>query len=322
MSRPLRIEFEGAFYHVTSRGNERKRIFFTPRDYEKFKEYVAEAERKYQFILHCYVLMTNHYHMLIETPHKNLHKIMQYLNSSYSTYVNTKRQRCGHLFQGRYKAIIIDKNSYFVELSRYMHLNPVRAKMVEKPEDYAYSSYSEFIKGGNDPILSKAFLLRTFTEEATRAREMYRSFVEDGLKEDLENPLTKAYGGFILGDEDFVTEVLENIGGDELESEDIAQRRVLSSTMHVENILAMLAEHFDVPLEVMVEKGSNRRKICVYMLKKYSDASNKRISEVLGGRTYSSAAKIYQRFIKELENDAELKREVEVLEQTLPFVQA
>lgn len=155
MTRPLRIEFEGAFYHVTSRGNERKKIFFTPRDYDKFKEYVAEAERKFGFILHGYVLMTNHYHLLIETPDKNLQKIMQYINSCYSTYTNVKRGRSGHLFQGRYKAIIVDKDSYLAELSKYIHLNPVRAKIVERPEDYWHSSYRAYAVDTDDPIISR-----------------------------------------------------------------------------------------------------------------------------------------------------------------------
>ena len=125
MARPLRIEYEGALYHVTARGNERGKVFFTKADYRKFREYLREGQTKYGFILHCYVLMTNHYHLLIETPEKNLSRIMHYLNSSYTTYINIKRKRSGHLFQGRYKAILVDRDSYLLELSRYLHLwNP------------------------------------------------------------------------------------------------------------------------------------------------------------------------------------------------------
>lgn len=228
MTRPLRIEYEGALYHVTSRGNERKNIFFTPRDYEKFKEYIAEGSRKFHFILHCYVLMSNHYHLLIETPEKNLQRIMQYINSSYSTYTNTKRRRSGHLFQGRYKAIIVDKDSYLVELSRYIHLNPVRAKMVNRPEDYANSSYRTYITPMIDPIVNKSFILRTFAAETDKSQSLYKNFVEDGLREGLINPLDSVFGGTILGDEDFVNEVLANIEEFELEDEDIAHRKVLA----------------------------------------------------------------------------------------------
>jgi len=131
MARALRIQYEGAMYHVTARGNDGRKIFLGKRDYDKFKEYLGEAKEKYRFLLNAYVLMTNHYHLVVETPQKNLSRIMHYLNSSYTTYTNIKRNRSGHLFQGRYKAIVVDKDSYLLELSRYLHLNPVRAKMVE-----------------------------------------------------------------------------------------------------------------------------------------------------------------------------------------------
>jgi REP element-mobilizing transposase RayT len=101
MARPLPIEYEGAFYHVTARGNENGKIFFTKKDYEKFRGYIAAAQGKFSLILHAYVLMTNHYHLIVETPRKNLSRIMHFLNSSYTTYVNIKRKRTGHLFQGR-----------------------------------------------------------------------------------------------------------------------------------------------------------------------------------------------------------------------------
>ena len=99
---------------------------------------MEEAQEKYGYLLHCYVLMTNHYHLIIETPRANLSSVMHYINSSYTNYINIKKRRSGHLFQGRYKAILIDRDSYLLELSRYLHLNPVRAKMVERPEDYPY----------------------------------------------------------------------------------------------------------------------------------------------------------------------------------------
>jgi len=140
MARQLRIEYEGAFYHITSRGNERRKIFFSKTDYKKFKEYLSDAQKKYNYRLHCYVLMTNHYHLLIETPDGNMSKVMHYLNGAYTNYINRKRNRYGHLFQGRYKAILVDHYSYLLELSRYLHLNPVRAGMVSKPGEYEYST--------------------------------------------------------------------------------------------------------------------------------------------------------------------------------------
>src|SRR5512136_2688119 len=116
MARPLRIEYEGAFYHVTSRGNERRNIFFSRSDYYKFLSYLEAAQGKYHFLLHCYVLMPNHYHLLLETPSPNLRQVLHYLNGSYTNFVNLKRGHCGHLFQGRYKAILVDRDNYLLEL--------------------------------------------------------------------------------------------------------------------------------------------------------------------------------------------------------------
>ena len=135
MARPLRIEYPGAFYHVTSRGNERKDIFKSQRDREKFLSYVESAVVRYGAVVHTWCLMSNHYHLLLETPAGNLSQIMRHINGAYTTYVNVKRKRAGHLFQGRYKAILVEADAYALELSRYMHLNPVRASMVVNPSN-------------------------------------------------------------------------------------------------------------------------------------------------------------------------------------------
>ena len=131
MARPLRIAFPGAFYHVTARGNERKAVFKSIRDRQKFIEYLETATERYNAVIHAYCLMDNHYHLLLETPSGNLPQIMQHINGAYTTYFNLKRVRAGHLFQGRYKAILVEMDEYAKELSRYIHLNPVRAKLAE-----------------------------------------------------------------------------------------------------------------------------------------------------------------------------------------------
>ena len=138
MARPLRITYPGAFYHVTSRGNERKNVFKSKRDRVKFLEYLDSATKRYDAVIHAFCLMDNHYHLLLETPSGNLPQIMRHTNGAYTTYFNVKRERSGHLFQGRYKAILVDMDEYAKELSRYIHLNPVRAKMVKTPEEYEW----------------------------------------------------------------------------------------------------------------------------------------------------------------------------------------
>ena len=138
MARPLRITYPGAFYHITSRGNERKNIFKSQRDREQFLIYLESATERYGAKIHVYCLMSNHYHLLLETPLANLSQIMRHINGAYTTYFNIKRERAGHLFQGRYKAILVEMDEYAQELSRYIHLNPVRAGIAEMPEQYPW----------------------------------------------------------------------------------------------------------------------------------------------------------------------------------------
>ena len=126
MARSLRIEYPGAYYHITSRGNERKAIFKNKGDRKSFLLYLKSAYLRYGAIVHVFCLMNNHYHLLLETPKGNLSQIMQHINGAYTTYFNVNHKRAGHLFQGRYKAILVDSDAYAGELSRYMHLNPVR----------------------------------------------------------------------------------------------------------------------------------------------------------------------------------------------------
>ena len=172
MSRSLRIVYAGAFYHVTSRGNERKAVFRTHRDREKFLSYLESATERYRAVVHVYCLMNNHYHLLIETPSGNISQIMHHIKTAYTAYFNTKHERSGHLFQGRYKAIVIDADEYAREVSRYIHLNPVRAGLIEKPEEYRWSSYQYYIfKSGAPPVAQERFYSELFWQGTENCHE-------------------------------------------------------------------------------------------------------------------------------------------------------
>ena len=141
MARPLRLEYEGALYHVTSRGNARESIFLDEGDRSRFLEILADVVDRYGWICHAYCLMTNHYHLLIETPSAGLSRGMQLLNGVYTQWVNRRHDRVGHLLQGRFKAILVEKESHLLELARYVVLNPVRAKMVRSVRAWRWRSY-------------------------------------------------------------------------------------------------------------------------------------------------------------------------------------
>ena len=205
MARQLRIEFPGAFYHVTSRGNEQKDVFKSQKDREKFLDYLETASARYGAVIHAYCLMSNHYHLFIETPGGNLSQIMRHINGAYTTYFNVKRKRAGHLFQGRYKAILVEADAYAAELTRYIHLDPVRAGMAVRPEAYLWSSYRTYIGQTTTPEwLSTGFILDPFSPNRAQAQIKYRQFVEDLLQTDYESPLTGTVAATLLGSAAFV----------------------------------------------------------------------------------------------------------------------
>lgn len=320
MARPLRIEYEGALYHVTARGNERGKVFFTKMDYRKFKEYLADAQIKYGFIIHCYVLMTNHYHLLIETPDKNLSKIMHYLNSSYTTYINIKRKRSGHLFQGRYKAILVDRDSYLLELSKYMHLNPVRAKMVERPEEYSYSSYNAYISGIDD-LATATSILSVLSKNIVAAREKYRGFVESALSEGMENPFKSVYGGMILGSPSFIKDTLKQIEDELLYKEETSHRKALQASHGLDDIISTVCERQGVTQEELLSPDRNDlRKMCIYFMKKYVVVTNRQIGELLGGMSSFAVAKAYQRVVIDLKADVSLRKKICLVEHAMSRV--
>jgi putative transposase len=212
MGRPLRIQYPGAFYHITSRGNEKRDIFKSNGDREKFLSYLQSAHERYGGIIHVYCLMDNHYHLLLETPRSNLSQILHHINSAYTIYFNIKRRRSGHLFQGRYKAILLDKDAYCQELSRYIHLNPVRAGLVNTLLAYPWSSYPSYIGSRQGPEwLTTDFVLRYFGGDEPSARENYQKFVEGALDKESKNPLKDVFASTILGTPEFISWVREKM---------------------------------------------------------------------------------------------------------------
>ena len=211
MARPLRIEYSGAFYHVTSRGNERKAVFKSRRDREQFLSYLESATERYGATIHAYCLMDNHYHLLVETPLGNLSKIMRHINSAYTLYFNTKRMRSGHLFQGRYKAILVDADVYLKELSRYIHMNPVRAGIAENPNEYEWSSCRYYTHKGKSPEwLYRDFIFSCFAKKPATAMKKYRAFIQAAIGADCQSPLSGRLHAVILGSREFVDEIKED----------------------------------------------------------------------------------------------------------------
>ena len=203
MTRPLRIEFEGALYHVTSRGDRQEPIYEDDLDRERFLEILGEVVRVRNWICHAFCLMGNHYHLVIETPDGNLSKGMRQLNGVYTQASNRRHGKVGHLFQGRYKAILVDADAYLLELTRYVVLNPVRAGMVKRPRQWPWSSFQAM--AGQDkvpPWLATDGLLAQFSSERPEAVRRYVQFVEEGIRQEgIWRDLNRQ---IFLGDDQFV----------------------------------------------------------------------------------------------------------------------
>jgi len=205
MARPLRIEFPGAAYHITSRGNARELIFLDEQDKKNFLKILCSVIKRYNWLLHAYCLMDNHYHLLIETPEGNLSKGMKQLNGQYTQSFNWKHKRVGHLFQGRYKAIVVDKDTYLLSLCRYIVLNPVRIGIVKNPNDWQWSSYNSTV-GNTKAIdcLNTDWILSQFDEDRTKAKRKYRDFL---LEKEVESPWKILVGQVILGRSGFIKKI-------------------------------------------------------------------------------------------------------------------
>ncbi len=218
MSRPLRLEFAGALYHVTSRGNAKKPIYLQDDDFKLFLSVLSDVCEKYNWVIYAYCLMTNHYHLLVETPDANLSKGMRQLNGVFTQSMNRKHHRVGHLFQGRYKAILVDKDAYLLELCRYIVLNPVRAKMVNSPDEWLWSSWHSMTgKFNSTAWLATDTLLGLFSNERHRAIESYIDFVNRGIDKKIWHNLK---GQIFLGDNAFVVKhqaMQDKVEGDLLE---------------------------------------------------------------------------------------------------------
>jgi putative transposase len=302
MARPLRIEYPGAYYHITSRGNEQKDVFKSQRDREKFLEYLASATERYGAVIHAYCLMNNHFHLLLETSDGNLSKIMRHINGAYTTYFNIKRKRVGHLFQGRFKAILIEADEYLTELSRYIHLNPVRVGIVETPEQYQWSSYRSYSGHSKPPEwLRTGFILDCFANNTADANSKYRAFVEDRQGKENESPLKSTIASSILGNAAFIDEITTiHLHGKK--DGNIPALRQLSSRPTPEEII-------NAAKAVFPDDEKLARRASIHLCHKHS---GQRLGEI--GKSFNvrdtAISEASRRFAMELEADGKLREMV------------
>ncbi len=283
MPRPKRIHYEGAVYHVTSRGNERRKIVVDDADRQVFLSVLAETQGHYGILCHSWVLMDNHYHLLLETPASNLSMAMKHLNGIYTQKFNRRHHRVGHLFQGRYKAIVMEKDTYLKELCRYVVLNPVRAKMVNKPEGWKWSSYrSTAGLEGAEKWLETAWLLGQFGKDMKGAQKAYRLFVADGVGRKT-SPWEELHSRVYLGSKEFLKKVHET--GQAHQHLDIPKYQKHVVKEDPEKLIRKVAKAYGESREELLKawkRKSEARDVLIYLLKRKTKLTSKEIGEKIG----------------------------------------
>jgi REP element-mobilizing transposase RayT len=194
-------------YHVITRGNRRQGVFQDEKDFEQFLTYLSNCKNRFPFRLYAYALMQNHLHFLIEVGEIPLSRIMQSLLFGYAHYFNRRYREVGHLFQGRYKAILCDKDAYLLELVRYIHLNPVRARIAKRPEDYTWTGHLSYLGKGRKGLIDEGFILDQFGGSRSMASRKYRQFVWEGISEGHEEKYYRVKDQLYLGEDGFINQI-------------------------------------------------------------------------------------------------------------------
>ncbi len=259
MARRMRIEVEGGLYHLITRGVGRQDIFHDEQDFAKFLALLAAQKLTLPFYLYAYCLMTNHLHLLIERRVDDIGRIMQRVLTGYAQYYNRRYGRVGHVFQGRHKAVLCQSEPYLAELVRYIHLNPVRAKMVELPEQYAYSSHREYLGIDKRTIVDVDPVLRRFGPKPALARRRFAAHVAAGMKLGAQEQFYASESG-ILGSEEFVDSMIHRIGEHDVHA-GARRRKELKEAKgcDINSLLTLVGKRFQIPKEEICSRIKNPR---------------------------------------------------------------
>ena len=304
MTRPLRLSFENAFYHITARGNRREKIFYSSRDKEIFLKRLKETLIKYSMICYAYCLMDNHYHLFIKTNKSNLSQGIHYLNSSYANWFRNKHQIIGPVFQGRFKSILVDADNYALVLSAYIHLNPLRAGIVRQLEDYPWSSYLDYLNLRKSNITDPSFVLKSIDNNTLKAIKKYRNYLIEN--QNMKDPIRESYHRIALGSATFIEKIKEKIEYQGLRRE-IPSTRYLSK-YDVNTIILKITQVLYIERKIIFDKkrGNLNRSLAIYRIKRFTSLSLSEIGKIFK-MDYSAVSQAAKRFEQKTEVNHEIK---------------
>ena len=319
MARPLRIEYAGAIYHVMARGNARQVIFGDDTDRHKLLNDLEDTVVRCGWELFSFVFMPNHIHLFFRTPRPNLPRGMQRLLSTYANGYARRHRRPGHLFQGRFKGELIEDESYFWTVSRYIHLNPVRGRrpLVSHPRDWAWSSYPGYAdKRKRLCWVAYDTLLEAWQGElgGSNPAAAYRRYVEQGLKRPPENPFAKAAHGWLLGGKGFVERIRREMKSPRF-ADEVPRARSLG-TVDVESVLAAVTRHYKVDSEVLARRGDGHiaRAVAAWLARRLTSATLRELSVPLGLGRPESVSNLTRRVDRDLVENFKLRKDLHTIE--------
>jgi len=307
MARPLRIQYPGAVYHVMNRGGSRQKIFIEKQDYEAFLKTIGEIHERWGAELFAYCLMGNHYHICLRTPEGNLSRVMRHVDGLYTQRFNRIYRRDGALLRGRYKAIVVDKDAYLAQVVRYIHLNPLEAGLVGKPQAYGWSSHRFYLRPKEAP---KWLRVEEVMGEFATITAFHR-FVLEGNEQALEEFYNKVRQSPVLGDEEFRERVIEKPLRVDREHPRHERAAVRPS---VDKVLKALAKIYGVKVEDLMTakrgKENEARKVGMYLIKELCDLRLHEIAERFGTGSYGVVGWACHGVRSRMESDAKFRDRV------------
>jgi len=320
MSRPLRIELANGLYHVTTRGWERRVIVADDRDRENWLRLLDRVATRMNWRVFSWVLMDNHFHLYLRTPQANLSAGMHDLNSGYASMFNRRHRRVGSLYQGRFKGILVEDDSYALGLSRYLHLNPVRAKMVARPEEYRWSSYRAYRycrdAKQSPPWLDWKTVLHEHSRNLANARRAYQRFVENGIDNPPSPPLAAAVGGLFLGSTPWLEKIRERLDR-EPRDPNVPTRQRFSRHPKSSEIFRVVGDQFAATQSTWTEKrrhGKDARNAAIYLVRHLTAEPVTTIAKQFGNVSLAAISKSVKRSEMRRAEDARWNRLLAKLE--------
>jgi REP element-mobilizing transposase RayT len=312
----LRIHVEGAAHHVLSRGGKGAFIFERDDDKRHFLDIFSTGIERYGIELFAYCIMDNHYHLLLSDPGRNLSRIMHYTGSVFAGHMRRKRGLIGHVFSGRFKSLCVKTEHYLAGLSRYIHLNPYHAGIVERAEEFPWSSYASYLGMKDAPSwLNTDWILRRYGSKRAEASARYRAFIEEGMDNPDEYPIDEAVARAVAGDENFIQKGLGSIERNR-RFNNVSYRRLYLRPIPIDTLKEGVCEYYGVRT---IKKGcpdsspdtKRAREMFVWLARQHTPSENREIIEVTGHTDPSAVSHLYRRTGQELESDAAFRSQWE-----------